>query len=400
VTSPPKLRIYANTVNNFDNHRYTITDPSHLPADHTGIVFPYVRVLAAPDNQIFARVFSTYFMGFLGSSQEDALDMLETLKASWGNICRTEEGFELAHMLRVVEIALQCQSHLVFKKNHSNQYEGAVLLGGMFTLKVNGSVYVPESPDLLKDRLIASSSHESSLDFILSKLVYTAPESAATVKPLIRNIKDLSFVIRSKSYNTTFESEFIAKAYQLSFRGDGNYLSATSHNITTILNAMADPNISESTFPLHPEAITSQDRDFRLLSAFGISVPDFLVPAGKKMSLEGNFTVKEDGPQGKQTRDVHKLAVIMKDIKTAYQDLLTVKKERAVQNPFGNKLGSAASYNSSGLITRFEGDHARDVITALRKFTGAKEATQNPKRSRDADDEDDKRAKRSKLFDV
>jgi len=339
-------------------------------------------------------------MGFLGTSMEDALDMLETLKSSWGNICRTEEGFELAHQIRMIEIALQTQSHFVFKKNHSNQYEGSVLLGGMFTLKVNGSVYEPESADLLKDRLIQSSSHESSLDFILSKLVYTAPETAASVRLLIHNIKDLSFIIRSRSYNSTFESEFVAKAYQLNFRGDGNYLSPTSHNITTVLNAMSDPSVSEAPFPLHPEAITSQDRDYRLLSAFGISVPDFLVPAGKKMSLEGNFVVKEDGPKGKMTRDVHKVAVIMKDIKAAYQDLLQVKKDRAIQNPFGNKLGTASSYNSSGLVTRFEGDHARDVITALRKFTGAKEATVNPKRFRDEDDEDDKRAKKSKLFDV
>jgi hypothetical protein len=326
--------------------------------------------------------------------------MLESLKSSWGNICRTDAGFELAHMLRIIEISLQAQSFCKFTKNHSNQYSGAIILGGMFSLKVNGSVYTPEIAATVVQHMKDSSAHESSLDFILSKLVYGTNENAATVKPLINSLRDLSFIVRSRPYNGTFESEMIKKAYHISFRQDGNYLSPTSHNITTILNAMSDPNIAESTFPIHPEAIFSQDRDYRLLSAFGITVPDFMVPAGKKMSLEGNFTVKEDGPGGKMTRDVHKVAVIMKDLKSAYQDLLLVKKDKAIMNPFGNKLGSASSYNSSGLVTRFEGDHARDVLASLRRYTGAKENVQNPKRLRDEDEEDRQRAKKGKLFDV
>jgi hypothetical protein len=339
-------------------------------------------------------------MGFLGSSREEALDMLESLKASWGNICRTDAGFEMAHMLRVIEISLQAQSFCEFTKNHSNQYSGAIILGGMFSIKVNGSVFVPEPSATVVQHMKDASAHESSIDFILGKLVYSGTDTAATVKPIIRSLRDLSFAVRSRAYSALYEAEMIKKAYHISFRGDGNYLSPTSHNLTTILTAMADPNISETTFPIHPEAIFSQDRDYRLLSAFGITVPDFLVPGGKTMSLEGNFTVREDGPAGKQTRDVHKVAVVMKDLKSAYSDLLSVKKDKAIMNPFGNKLGSAASYNSSGLVTRFEGDHARDVLAALRRFTGAKENVANPKRLRDEDEEDSKRSKKSKLYEV
>jgi hypothetical protein len=212
--------------------------------------------------------------------------------------------------------------------------------------------------------------------------------------------------IRTHPFSIGEERGIIEKAYFLSFHNDLEFFYPNSHNIAKVLKAIADDSLIETNFPLHPEAITSADRTYRLLSAFGMDVPTFIVPGGKKMSLEGNFTVPDRDAKGDATvKDVHKIAVAFTDLKQAFIDFNTVKASKEIQNPFGNKgLSNSNAYTNTGLLSRFEKDHAQDILVALREAVGAKPPTAGTaagKRARETDNNAmDRKAKKSKLFDV
>lgn len=343
-------------------------------------------------------------MGFLGDDAEESLEFFNAMKASWGVICKHEAGKVLAHIMKCIDICLTVQGTMRFFENSTHQYEGSIIYGGFFTLQLGTALYEPVESSELKPLVDKASAHGIALEFIFSKLNYADATARATAMDAMTSIREVAVEIRTHAWNPTYEIEMIKKAHFLSFRGDKDYLYPNSHNITEVLKAIADDSVIESRFPLHPEAITSVNRTYRLLSAFGIEVPTFMVPGGKKMSLDGNFTVSGRNEAGNPTQvDVHKVAVSFTDLKRAFTDFERVKKEKSIQNPFGNKgLQNSAAFTGSGMISRFEKDHAADILAALRSAVGATliQKTGGKRKIDDVDEFERKMAKKSKSFSV
>jgi hypothetical protein len=194
----------------------------------------------------------------------------------------------------------------------------------------------------------------------------------------------------------------IKKANLLAFpNSQGEFLNATAHNIANVFSAIGDQAIPESNFPLHPDAITSSDRTERLLSAFGVEIPCFRVPGGKSMSLEGKFSVRDRGSDGKpEDRDIHTIGAVLLPLDRAFANFKEMKDTKKVLNPFGSKLAGQASANSR--VKKWERDSGDSVIVALRKAVGASANVPNKggnKRTADDDDIDNRGGKRAAAFD-
>jgi hypothetical protein len=383
-----------------DTYTYTVEGDSQLSSNYTGLSLPYSSALTKTDYQIVPRVISRYFMGVLGTADDIAMAEFDEVKSSWGNICKTSWGDELAHMFRGVELALECQATLRVVKTHQNVYRGLILYGGMFEIQMRDKVYTPVPKDELIKELVNSNPHAAALNFIFESISYPDETIRNTEKAAVTNLRDINTQIMLRGVIGSRHAEVVKMAHRLTFP-QADYLNVTSHNITMVFSAIANLSIMEHTFPLHPDAITSSSRTERLLSAFGSEVPVFRVPGGKAMSLEGRFSVRERGTTGQpEDRDIHTIGAILLPLDRAYQAFKEMKDTKKVLNPFGSRLASQAS--SASRIKKWEKDSGDAVIAALRAAVGAQAFVPGSasKRKADDDDIDERGTKRSAAFDM
>jgi hypothetical protein len=394
--------IHSNLITPFETYNYIMSADPHVPTAYTGVVFPYVEELSDIDYSIVGRVFTRYFAGQFGTDRHSAMQALDSIKTGWGVICKTVWGSEIAHLLRVIEICFEVQGHVRCYVNPTGQYSGAVIFGGLFTLKIGDKVIEPYGRDQIVAGINNSTPHVAALDFIFAQMYFGTHDERTASKQTVRTVRDVAFLIRSKGVVEAQRSEIVKRAYHLKFKSEPGYLTPTAFNISRVLNAINDLSFPESEFSLHPEALFAASRAERLLSAFGIECPSFVVPGGKKMSLEDSFKVKDRGADGNVTqREVHKISVALVSFKKAVDDFELVKKEKVVFNPFGNQLGSRSSTDK--MTKSFEKDSADQIITALRSAVGAVQKAESAGKRKDRegeDGDDEERAKRNKFFDV
>jgi len=341
-------------------------------------------------------------MGCLGVNNDLAKAEFDEIRSSWGNLCKTPWGDELAHMFRGIEIALEAQATLRVVKTSLNVYRGLILYGGMYQLHAFDSVYIPVPRDELIKELQTSNPHVAALTFIYDSIIYPDQAGREQARRAATSLRDINLQIQSQGILISRRAEIVQKAQLLSFPAKaGEFLPSTAHNIDRVFSAIANPSISEADFPLHPDAIASMDRTERLLSAFGVEVPVFRIKGGKGMSLEGKFSVRERDAEGKPSdKDIHTIGAILQPLGPAYQAFKEMKDLKQVLNPFGSKLAVQAS--SSSRIKKWEKESGDLVISALRKAVGASANVPNrndKKRKLDDEDLDDRGSKRAAAFD-
>jgi len=380
----------------YDTFRFSAQTDNDIPTGYTGLVFPFVSALCEPDYQVVPRVLQRYFLGCLGINPEIAGEEFNSIKTSWGNLCKTPWGFKLAHIFRCIEVMLESQSSGLIV-GAPGAYEGIVILGGLYTIHIGDRIVVPGTRDQVINALSLTNAHLTSLNFILDKVYFPDSTTKTNQKAMCVSRRSLNWVIRQHGVVEMARSDIIKKAYLLRFPGEPAYLTPSAFNISFVFDRLADPTISEGDLPLHPEAILASDRETRLLSVFGIECPSFMVPGGKLMSLKGNFAVEQrDKDKGtKETRDVHKVAVAMVSLKKAAQDLATVKETAKIQNPFGAQIGGTVSSNST--MRKFEKEGAQGILASLRKYVGVTEQDESGSK-RKREDVDEGRERQKKQF--
>jgi hypothetical protein len=368
----------------------------------TGMSLPFSSALTKSDYAVIPRVIQRYFLGCLGVSSDLARMEFDEVKSSWGNLAKTKWGDELAHMYRGIEIALDAQATLRVVRTNQNVYRGLILYGGMFELHSQGKVYIPVPRDELIQELVMSNPHASALNFIYDCIIYPDVAGRNAAKAAATSIRDINLQIITQGYAVSRREEVLKRAHLLTFpTAQGNFLIPTAFNIGNVFTAIGDPSISELAFPLHPDAITSGNRTERLLSSFGVDIPVFMVPGGKKMSLEGKFSVRERNTKGEpEDRDIHTVGAILLPLKDAYPAFTKMKEGKHILNPFGARLSTQAS--SSSRIKKYEKESGDTVISALRKAVGASAtggSSNSKKRAADDDEIDDRGGKRASGFD-
>jgi hypothetical protein len=395
--------LHCNLDQEATKYNYTVTSDNDLSANFTGLYLAYSTALTKADYSVVPRVINRYFLGTLGINHALAKAEFDEIRSAWGNLCKTVWGDELAHMYRGIEVALDTQTTMRVVQTTEHVYRGIILYGGCYRLYMRDTIFIPVNKNELLAELVNSNPHTASLKFIYDSIYYPDESGRQSAMKAARTLRDVNLQIIMQGAIPQRLDEIRRKAHMLTFPGSqGEFLSATAHNITSVFGAIADSSISETGFPLHPDAITSQDRTERLLSAFGSEVPTFRVPGGKKMSLDGRFAITERGADGRpESRDLHTIGAILLPLRSAYPAFKTMKDEKAVLNPFGAKLAIQAS--STSRIKKWEKESGDAIIVALRGAVGASaNATSGKGKKRVAEDNsiDDRGTKRASAFDL
>lgn len=375
---------HSNLPVKFKDYKPEINSSSNIPVG-LGFCLPYVRDLSLPDYRIVPAVLSRYFIGLLGEDADEAQEVFSEIKGSWGNLCRTEMGFELAHLFWSMAFAIESRSQILAIVPSSRVYTGCIVIGEGYKVDIRNRLLEPCTRSDLVNAYSQLSPHDSSLAKIYWLLTFSADEARIQARDACNSFQQLRSDIANHPFRMDKEAEIEKLAMQLAFPG-GEPLSPTPYNVAVILGAIADETKSEDQFPLYPRCVTENDRTVRLLSAFGMYAPSFLVPGGKQMMLDKPFEVSVGGKRGggdDSRKIVTKIGYIMKPLDQAVADLAKVKEIKAVHNPHGSNIMGRTSANS--LIRSAETDNASSIIFALRMYTGTSvsDVVAGKKRARD-----------------
>nr|WCL23001.1 hypothetical protein [Armillaria spp. ambi-like virus 3] len=392
-----KYMAHANLAVPFEAYKPEINSAAQIP-NGRGFCLPYVRDLSLPDYRIVPSVIGRYFLGLLGSTAEESQEVFDDLKSSWGIICRTELGFELAHMYWCIALAIETRSQILAIVPSSKKYLGCMIIGDGYNMDIRGRLISPCVRGDLVEAFGTLNPHDGALAKIYWLLEYGSAEARIQDRDACKSLRGLWLDIKNHPQRADKTDELKKLAMQLSFPGS-EPLSATAYNVATILGAIADTNLSEDKFPLYPTCVVSNDRSERLLSAFGAYAPSFMVPGGKMMMLDKPFEVQVGKKSEGNTKNVTKIGYIMKPLDAAVVDLERIREIKGVMNPHGSAIMGRTSANS--LIRSAEAENASGIIYALRLYTGTaiSEVVLGKKRAREQEGQTGEGSKRKRAND-
>lgn len=359
---------HANLATSHRDFDFTISSRNQIPADATGFLFPFVLELANPDYSTPIAVVSRYLKGALGDTDEEALEAFDRLRANWSILAITMWGAELAHMFWCLGITLASGGTLRVITSSADRYAGCMLLGNHFTISIRGAQLLrPANREALVLDFGSASPHDGAMVAIFSKIFFASMEDRAAARVACQSIHDLRAVLARQGTVETGRALIERLALHLEFPGHIPSLPPTGHNISRVLDCVANENQPESEFPLYPPFVLEESRAARLWSAFGSTAPSFRVPGGKTMQLGKAFEVVErDNKGARNARSVKKIGVILKPLKEAIQDLEIVRTEGTVLNPYGS--GIMARSSAQTLVKTLEGDQCERVLASLRRY--------------------------------
>jgi hypothetical protein len=360
--------IHSNVFSDPATFDYTVHVAADLPADHSGLIFPFIPALQRPDPNTVPYVIETFFIGLLGRNKEEANEELNNIKAAWGNLVDTEWGHILTHVFFMVKICLSTQTTMRIILGNGEAYAGVVLLGGEFSIFMRDQEFKPVLAADLASEFPKASPHDHSLIKIFGLMFFPDTASRDQAMLTVNSIGDIAHLINSHPIPEPSKPGAVRAAMNLRF-SNSEFLPSNAYNISRIFRAMTDLTIPLSTFPRHPSTLFEQERRYILLSAFGAFVPSFNVPGGKVMKLENAFEVEDRSAKGiVSKRTVTKIALLNVPLEQGRKDLDDMIKNKNVKNPFGNALGNRISTQS--VVRTFEGKSAQDIISSLRAMVG------------------------------
>jgi hypothetical protein len=376
-----------------------VVTKADIPTDHSGLLIPFERELAAPDYTMIPTFFAKYCLGFFGGDGAEAVARFEQFKAGVGGIVSTVWGEQLSHLCWCLDVALRAQATVrVWMDEHSN-YMGCLILGGSFNIHLRERLYQPQAYSVISTDISQSTPHQRAITAIVNSL-FTDPMEQGNAMVSLTSTHDLRKMIYTVGLTEGRILQIRSQLRLLSFPGQVPFLTPTSDNLKKVLIQLSSSDFSlDTTFPLHPSQLLNDDRDARLWSCFGPLAPSFLVPGGKTMSLASTFEIRDKNTKGeKEVRHITKIGIIMKTLDQAISDLSSMKTSRTIQNPHGSAV--VARVSSDSIIRSFEKDAASEVIGALRSYAGVSvvnEAGTSTKRKRDMDDGSGNSSKRPHL---
>jgi len=134
----------------------------------SGLLFPFFPGMLVPD-AAGLRELSLQFLRNMGDSKMLPKDAFVAFRKVSGTYASTPQGIIMCHVLKGVELALQCQSvlYLLFD---GGKYMGFTLLGTEFDVFLHGKWHSPLSASELRSELRGLRTHDQSLADLSKRL--------------------------------------------------------------------------------------------------------------------------------------------------------------------------------------------------------------------------------------
>jgi hypothetical protein len=245
---------------------------------------PFVEELATIDNAGPIRFLEKHCIPALGVNFPSALTNLESFKSGWGILKRLRCGHELAHLYRVLDVAITGGAGVraIYTDHY---YEGTILFGRHLSFSFNNRI-IPALPQTeLIATIRASSNHEESyarIRQLLGLVEDQSFESYADLRQIILQRPDLSASLVNN-----------VKKHARRLRYARSVWSGAPVYLLRLFDIIKGASIVDGTVPISPECIDDDDLPRVVLSAFGKSCPSFVIPNGRQISLMKKMPVAD-----------------------------------------------------------------------------------------------------------
>jgi hypothetical protein len=254
--------------------------PDTIP-NTSGLFLPYIPELGSYDKVTVPNLIEEYLIQSLGDKPERQVERMEKIRSAWGLVGQTDAGTVMAHICKVISIALRSQAR-TYPIIREGIYQGSILSGGRFFIGMHGTVFRPIAFAKLQEE--TGSYHLHSV--VLDKILESAPIMSNKKRPA--TMRSLRTHLLAATLTEEERDEIRRLAVHLHFNND-KFLAVNAQSIGQILDDLSSPEgLGNDDLPLHHSALFSKDGVLVALSAFGYQAPSFLIENCPKVSLSSS----------------------------------------------------------------------------------------------------------------
>jgi uncharacterized protein (UPF0147 family) len=220
-----------------------------------------------------------FFLKALGKTPEQQVDRADSIRSSWGIVGKTDTGNILAHLSKVIHLAIKSQCR-VFPLIAEGVYSGCILSGARFYIGHYGKVIFPTTYTKLQEETGNFQFHSKVLDAILA-LVGNDDDDVA--RPT--TMRELRSILLDATLSEEERDEIRKLAVHLNFKE--KFLGLNAQTIIKLLDELSNLADQNDDLPLHPSALFSRDAVFVALSAFGYQAPSPMIDSCPKIKVKG-----------------------------------------------------------------------------------------------------------------
>lgn len=325
---------------------FTPTDKPIIPGP--GIVLRYVPELANEDKTTVLSFIQRYMLLNLGASMNDSLANYIELKSSWGNLCSTDFGLALSHLVKCLHLGMDTHTSVIplFDMGY---YEGCILQGNSFSISVNNSILRPLNTKNLSAEIESMSTHVNTLKRIIAIVNREIKGTEFSTEDVI-SMRAMRDKLLGIPLTEGAKDEIISTARNL--RYPSRPWSVNHTDLMKMIEIIRSPATINDNTPLGPRSLFSKDWIVVALSCFGeITCPSFYHANGTAINLDGNLPRPSgdsnsggDRRKGKQTTSnaAWTFAVRRVQYDEALGDLrrvLSKKEARSISSSIARGLG-------------------------------------------------------------
>lgn len=246
----------------------------------SGYFFPYVPELCSYDTLTVPALIDEYLIQSLGDKPERQIERMDRIRSAWGLIGKTDAGNVMAHMCKVIQLALRAQGR-AFPIVNEGIYQGCILSGARMFIGMNGVIYRPLPFGKLQEE--AGSYHMHSI--VLDKIIEVCDDDdMRESRP--ETMRELRKLLLECNLTEEERDEVRRLAVHLHFKRD-KYLSMNPQTLMAVMRDISSLDDTEDLqLPLHHSALFSRDKIFVSLSAFGYQAPSFMIDNCPKVSMK------------------------------------------------------------------------------------------------------------------
>jgi len=340
--------------------------PSEVP-NKDGLLFPYFEGMLSHDTKFIRSMISSVFFRNLGDDKVSPKDAYLHIKEHIGTATTTPQGDVLGHVLKGIDLALECQAQLYVLLDRTN-YFGFVLLGSEFQIFAHGKWVAPLPADKLREELSTLLSHDQILDKLVTALgACNFDDSARMIarKDLATPVGLLDILSDVNTKSTDSKQLDLVSDLLKNLSFPGSYRRINAENIEWAIKTI----IEEDSPALMKEKIYVPFKDwtgvdeivFQTLAVFGTQSFSLFEQRGDDVKipvLPEDSSYYETDDHGKVSKD-KRLVVYEKNLRQCVRDWDQVIKSGAIRMALKERAAG-----SRGVM--FTGDALIRVWNAIR----------------------------------